>query len=62
MATFAAQTTRATRTPAARSASTLSARRIELRRELPWLFLTVGTALAAAAATSAWMVESIHLF
>ena len=34
----------------------------ELRRELPWLLLSVGTALGAAAATSAWMIENIHLF
>jgi hypothetical protein len=34
----------------------------ELKQDLPWLLLTVGTAVGAAAATSAWMIHTIHLF
>lgn len=34
----------------------------QVRAELPWLLVSVLTALGAAAATAAWMVESIHLF
>ena len=31
-------------------------------RELPWVLVSALTGLGAAAAASAWMVESIHLF
>jgi hypothetical protein len=34
----------------------------QLRAELPGLLLSVVAGVAAAAATSAWLVESIHLF
>jgi hypothetical protein len=33
-----------------------------LRSELPWLAVSLLTAVGAAAATAAWMAESIHLF
>lgn len=61
MATHAihASTTTRTRTSTAAAPQRAAA---ELRRELPWLLLSVGTALGAAAATSAWMIENIHLF
>ena len=42
--------------------SRMSRLRATLRADLPWLLLSVGTALVAAAATAAWMVRSIHLF
>jgi hypothetical protein len=31
-------------------------------RELPWMIVSALTGLGAAAAASAWMVQSIHLF
>ncbi len=34
----------------------------KVHAELPWLLVSVLTALGAAAATAVWMVESIHLF
>ena len=52
----------AARTVAARSTSRGARLGAELRRDLPWLLLSVGTALGAAAASSAWMIEHIHLF
>ena len=36
--------------------------RTELRPLLPGLLLSVAAGVAAAVATSAWLVESIHLF
>jgi hypothetical protein len=55
-------TTRADRTTRAPHARRGQALRAEVRAELPWLLVSVLTAVGAAAATSAWMVESIHLF
>ena len=52
----------AVRTVAARSTSRVVRLGAELRQDLPWLLLSVGTALGAAAASSAWMIENIHLF
>ncbi len=52
----------AARTVAARSTSRVARLGAELRQDLPWLLLSVGTALGAAAASSAWMIENIHLF
>ena len=58
-AIHASTTTTRTRTSTAAARQRAAA---ELRRELPWLLLSVGTAIGAAAATSAWMIENIHLF
>jgi len=52
----------AARAVVARSTSRRSRLRAELRQDLPWLLLSVGTALGAAAASSAWMIENVHLF
>jgi hypothetical protein len=58
--------TAATRRASAQTPSRSSRRRVGARplrgRELPWVLVSALTGLGAAAAASAWMVESIHLF
>ena len=69
MATHSIHPSAATRTrsatgtrPATEPATATKRAAAELRSDLPWLLLSVGTALGAAVATSAWMIENIHLF
>jgi hypothetical protein len=60
MATHVLHAYEASAAPAAPAAKTTTAH--QLRTELGWVAVSVLTAAGAAAATAAWMVESIHLF